>query len=38
LSTLSFGAASYTNLTGGPCRTILQAAPKLWIITSGPGV
>jgi surface protein len=36
--TIDFGTASYTNLTGGPCRTVLQGAPKLWTITSGPGV
>ncbi len=36
--TIDFGTASYTTLTGGPCRTVLQAAPKLWTINSGPGV
>jgi surface protein len=36
--TIDFGTASYTNATGGPCRTVLQGAPKLWTITSGPGV
>ena len=36
--TINFGTASYTTLTGGPCRTVLQAAPKLWTINSGPGV
>jgi len=35
---ISFGSANYTTLTGGPCRTVLQGAPKLWTITSGPGV
>ena len=36
--TIDFGSANYTTLTGGPCRTVLQAAPKLWTINSGPGV
>ena len=36
--TIDFGTASYTTLTGGPCRTVLQGAPKLWTINSGPGV
>jgi len=35
---IDFGSANYTTLTGGPCRTVLQAAPKLWTINSGPGV
>jgi hypothetical protein len=35
---IEFGTASYTNATGGPCRTVLQGAPKLWTINSGPGV
>ena len=35
---ISFGTANYTNLTGGPCRTVLQGAPNNWIINSGPGV
>ena len=36
--TIDFGSANYTNLTGGPCYTVLQGAPNLWIINSGPGV
>jgi len=36
--TIEFGSAEYTTLTGGPCRTVLQAAPNLWTINSGPGV
>ena len=36
--TIEFGSANYTTLTGGPCRTVLQGAPNLWIINSGPGV
>jgi hypothetical protein len=36
--TIHFGSANYTNATGGPCRTVLQGAPKLWTILSGPGV
>jgi len=36
--TIDFGSAEYTNVTGGPCRTVLQGAPNLWIINSGPGV
>jgi len=35
---IDFGSANYTNLTGGPCRTVLQSAPNLWFINSGPGV
>ena len=35
---IDFGSANYTNLTGGPCRTVLQGAPNLWNIFSGPGV
>ena len=36
--TIDFGTASYTNATGGPCRTVLQSPPNLWTINSGPGV
>ena len=36
--TIHFGSANYTNLTGGPCRTVLQSPPKNWTINSGPGV
>lgn len=36
--TIDFGSANYTNVTGGPCYTILNTAPKNWIINSGGGV
>jgi len=36
--TIDFGSAEYTTLTGGPCYTVLQAAPKLWNILCAGGV
>ena len=36
--TIDFGSANYTNVTGGPCYTILQSPPKNWTINSGGGI